>query len=129
MANASLKVTLSLSSTDLFDSISLAKTVTGTLTIDGDNRQGLTTMKTSTSFDDINVNALGGSTGGGKKAYVYAKNLDATDDLIFADDGDQIFARLSPGEFFFYPTADNTKIQVKSSANTPSVEFLLLEVD
>ena len=129
MANASLKVTLSLSSTDLFDSISLAKTVTDTLTIDGDNRQGLTTMKTSTSYDDINVNALAGSTGGGKKAYVYAKNLDATDDLIFADDGDQIFARLSPGEFFFYPTADNTKIQVKSSANTPSVEFLLLEVD
>ena len=129
MANASLKVTLSLASTDLFDSISLAKTVTDTLTIDGDNRQGLTTMKTTTSYDDINVNALSGSTGGGKKAYVYAKNLDATDDLIFADDGDQEFARLSPGEFFFYPTADNTKIQVKSSANTPMVEFLLLEVD
>ena len=129
MANASLKVTLSLASTDLFDSISLAKTVTDTLTIDGDNRQGLTTMKTTTSFDDINVNALSGSTGGGKKAYVYAKNLDATDDLIFADDGDQEFARLSPREFFFYPTADNTKIQVKSSANTPMVEFLLLEVD
>ena len=129
MANASLKVTLSLSSTDLFDTISLSKTVTDTLTIDGDNRQGLTTMKTTTSYDDINVNALGGSTGGGKKAYVYAKNIDSTDDLIFADDGDQIFARLSPGEFFFYPTADNTKIQVKSSANTPSVEFLLLEVD
>ena len=129
MANASLKVTLSLASTDLFDSISLAKTVTDTLTIDGDNRQGLTTMKTTTSFDAINVNALSASTGGGKKAYVYAKNLDATDDLIFADDGDQEFARLSPGEFFFYPTADNTKIQVKSSANTPMVEFLLLEVD
>ena len=48
---------------------------------------------------------------------------------IFADDGDQVFARLAPGEFFFYPTADNTKIQVKSSANTPTVEFLLLEVD
>ena len=129
MATASLKVTLSLASTDLFDSISLSKTVSDALTIDGDNRQGLTTMKTTTSFDDINVNALSGSTGGGKKAYVYAKNLDATDDLIFADDGDQEFARLSPGEFFFYPTADNTKIQVKSSANTPMVEFLLLEVD
>ncbi len=129
MASATLNVTLSLSSTDLFDSINLSKTVTDALTIDGDNRQGLTTMKTSTSYDDINVNALAGSTGGGKKAYVYAKNIDSTDDLIFADDGDQVFARLSPGEFFFYPTADNTKIQVKSSANTPSVEFLLLEVD
>jgi len=129
MANATLKTTFSISSTDLFDTINLSKTVTDTLTIDGDNRQGLTTMITSTSYDDINVNALGGSTGGGKKAYVYAKNTDATDDLIFADDGDQIFSRLAPGEFFFYPTADNTKIQVKSSANTPTIEFLLLEVD
>ena len=129
MASATLNVTLSLSSTDLFDSISLSKTVSDALTIDGDNRQGLTTMKTSTSYDDINVNALAGSTGGGKKAYVYAKNIDSTDDLIFADDGDQIFAMLSPGEFFFFPTADNDKIQVKASANTPSVEFLLLEVD
>ena len=129
MANATLNVTFSISSSDLFDSISLSKTVSDALTIDGDNRQGLTTMKTSTSYDDINVNALAGSTGGGKKAYVYAKNIDSTDDLIFADDGDQIFARLAPGEFFFYPSADNTKIQVKSSANTPSVEFLLLEVD
>ena len=129
MANATLNVTFSLSSTDLFDTIILSKTVSDALTIDGDNRQGLTTMITSTSFDDINVNALAGSTQGGKKAYVYAKNIDATDDLIFADDGDQEFARLSPGEFFFYPSADNTKIQVKSSANTPTVEFLLLEVD
>ena len=129
MANASLNVTFSISSSDLFDSVNLSKTVSDALIIDGDNRQGLTTILTSTSYADINVEALSGSTQGGKKAYVYAKNIDATDDLIFADDGDQIFARLAPGEFFFYPTADNTKIQVKSSANTPTVEFLLLEVD
>ena len=129
MANATLKTTFSISSTDLFDTINLSKTVTDTLTIDGDNRQGLTTVKTSTSYLDMTVEALSGSTGGGKKAYVYAKNLDSTDDLIFADDGDQIFARLSPGEFLFYPSADNTKVQVKSSANTPLCEYLLLEVD
>ena len=129
MANATLNVTLSLSSSDLFNTVNLSKSVSDAVVIDGDNRQGLTTMVTSTSYADINVEALSGSTQGGKKAYVYAKNTDPTDDLIFADDGDQIFARLSPGEFFFYPTADNTKIQVKSSANTPRVEFLLLEVD
>ena len=129
MANATLKATFSISSTDLFDTINLSKTVTDTLTIDGDNRQGLTTVKTSTSYLDMTVEALSGSTGGGKKAYVYAKNLDSTDDLIFADDGDQIFARLAPGEFLFYPSADNTKVQVKSSANTPLCEYLLLEVD
>lgn len=129
MANATLNVTLSLSSSDLFNTVNLSKSVSDAVVIDGDNRQGLTTMVTSTSYADINVEALSGSTQGGKKAYVYAKNTDSTDDLIFADDGDQEFARLSPGEFFFYPTADNTKIQVKSSANTPRVEFLLLEVD
>ena len=129
MANATLKSTFTISSTDLLDTVNLSKTVNASITIDGDNRQGLTTMKTSTGYADIKVEALAGSTQGGKKAYVYAKNTDATDDLIFADDGDQIFARLSPGEFLFYPTADNTKVQVKSSANTPTVEFLLLEVD
>ena len=129
MANATLNVNFSLSSSDLLNTVNISKTVSDALTIDGDNRQGLTTMVTSTSYADINVEALSGTTQGGKKAYVYAKNTDATDDLIFADDGDQIFARLSPGEFLFYPSADNTKIQVKSSANTPRVEFLLLEVD
>lgn len=129
MANATLNVTFSISSTDLFSSVNLSKTVTDAVTIDGDNRQGLTTMVTSTSYADINVEALSGSTQGGKKAYVYAKNTDTTVDLIFADDGDQIFARLAPGEFLFYPTADNTKIQCKSSSGTPTVEFLLLEVD
>jgi len=129
MANATLNVNFSLSSSDLLNTVNLSKTVSDALTIDGDNRQGLTTMVTSTAYADINVEDLSGSTQGGKKAYVYAKNTDATDDLIFADDGDQVFAMLSPGEFLFYPTADNTKIQVKSSANTPRVEFLLLEVD
>ena len=129
MANATLKATFSISSTDLFDTVNLSKTVTDSLTIDGDNRQGLTTVKTSTSYLDMTVEALSGSTGGGKKAYVYAKNLDSTDDLIFADDGDQVFAMLAPGEFLFYPSGDNTKVQVKSSANTPLCEYLLLEVD
>jgi len=129
MANATLKATFSISSTDLFDSVNLSKTVTDSLTIDGDNRQGLTTMTTSTSYADINIEALAGTTGGGKKAYVYAKNLDSTIDLLFADDGNTAFAKLAPGEFMFYPTADNTKIQVKSASGTPTVEFLLLEVD
>jgi hypothetical protein len=130
MANATLKATFSISSTDLFDSINLSKTVTDSLTIDGDNRQGLTTVKTASgAYLDLTIEAIAGSTQGGLKAYVYAKNLDSTDDLIFADDGDQVFARLSPGEFLFYPSGDNTKVQVKSSANTPLCEYLLLEVD
>ena len=130
MANATLKSTLSISSTDLLDSVNLSKTVNASLTIDGDNRQGLTTVKTSTSYQNLTVEDLSGSTGGGKKAYVYVKNTDATDDLILADDNGtpQVFARLAPGEFCFYPTADNDTVKVKSSANTPICEYLILEV-
>jgi hypothetical protein len=127
---ATLNATFSISSTDLFDSVNLAKTVSKALSIDGDNRQGLTVVKTAAGADlPLAVEALSGTTGGGKKAYFYAKNLDATDDLIFKDDGDVIFAKLSPGEFMFYPSADNTTIKVRSSANTPLLEYLLLEVD
>jgi hypothetical protein len=127
---ATLNATFSISSTDLFDSVNLAKTVSKALSIDGDNRQGLTVVKTAAGADlPLAVEALSGTTGGGKKAYFYAKNLDATDDLIFKDDGDAVFAKLSPGEFMFYPSADNTTIKVRSSANTPLLEYLLLEVD
>ena len=65
MANATLNVTFSISSSDLFDSVNLSKTVSDALIIDGDNRQGLTTILTSTGYADINVEALSGSTQGG----------------------------------------------------------------
>jgi len=129
MANATLKATFSISSTDLFNSVNLSKTVSKDLTINGDNRQGLTTMTTSTSYADINIEDLSGTTGGTKKAYVYAKNLDSSIDLIFGDDGDAVIAMLAPGEFMFYPTAFNTKVRVKSASGTPMVEFLVLEVE
>ena len=125
MANASLKATLTISSTDLLDSVNLSKTLSSVLTIDGDNRQGLTTIKTSTTFQNLSIENFSGAI---KKAYLYIKNTDATDALILADDGAVVFARLEPGEFCFYPSADNTTVQVKASANTPGCEFFALEV-
>ena len=126
---ATLNSTFSLSSTDLFDSVNISKTVSKALTIDGDNRQGLTVVKTTTSLMALTVENLSGATGGTLKAYVYIKNLDTVDNIIIADDGDATFATLSPGEFCFYPSAANTTVKVKSSANTPLVEYLILEVD
>jgi len=127
---ATLNATFNISSTDLFDSVNISKTVTKALTIDGDNRQGLTVVKTANDADlPLTVENLSGTTGGGKKAYIYAKNLDSTADLIFKDDGDAVFAKLSPGEFMFYPSADNTTIKVRGSAGTPLCEYLILEVD
>ena len=109
---ATLNATFSISSTDLFDSVNISKTATKALTIDGDNRQGLTVIKTSTTLMGLVV-----------------ENLDTAADILIADDGGTTFAILSPLEFCFYPSADNTTVQVKSSAGTPLVEYLLLEVD
>jgi|TARA_R110000822_G_scaffold301681_2_gene425637 hypothetical protein len=127
---ATLNATFSVSSTDLFDSVNIAKTVSKALTINGDNRQGLTVVKTANDADlPLTIENLSGTTGGGKKAYIYAKNLDATADLVFKDDGDEPFAKLAPGEFMFYPSADNTTVKVRGSAGTPLCEYLILEVE
>ena len=118
---ATLTPTLKLTSSDVMtDTLSLS--TTDSLTISGDV-VGISRVALSTG--DLTLLAAASYT----KSYVYLKNPDTTDSLIFADDGDQIFCRLAPGEFAFYPTADNTKIQCKSTANTPIVEFMLLEVD
>ena len=64
---ATLNATFSISSADLFDSINISKTVSKALTVDGDNRQGLTVIKTSTSLMGLTVVNLSGTTGGGNK--------------------------------------------------------------
>ena len=52
---ATLNATFSISSTDLFDSVNISKTATKALTIDGDNRQGLTVIKTSTTLMGLKI--------------------------------------------------------------------------
>ena len=95
-------------------------------TVTGSDRQGLTVSEIGTSYQAITTSALTGTSGGGKKAYVYIKNLSGTGgpDVIIADDGGQIFARLDYGEFCFYPSADNVGVQVKSSEGTCNIEYM-----
>tara|TARA_R110000824_G_scaffold361127_1_gene548879 strand:- start:3702 stop:4175 length:474 start_codon:yes stop_codon:yes gene_type:complete len=95
-------------------------------TVTGTDRQGLTVALIGTSYQPITTSALTGTSGGGKKAYVYIKNLSGTGgpDVIIADDGGQIFARLDHGEFCFYPSADNVGVQVKSSEGTCTIEYM-----
>jgi hypothetical protein len=127
---ATLNSTFSISSTNLFDSINISKTVSKALTIDGDNRQGLSVVTIpNDALMALTVENLSGTTGGTKKAYVYIKNLDSTAVVTVADDGDATFAMLDPGEFLFYPSAFNTTVKVQASAGTPLVEYLILEVD
>ena len=134
---ATVNVTLSLSSTDLFAKQTVSFTETDSLSPAGDQMLvGRLVTTGSGTEDNISLKALDGTD---DRAYVFLHNLSSTTGEYVkiglcathgtdSTTGDW-FSVLGPGEFFFYPTADNTKIQVKSSANTPTVEFLLLEVD
>ena len=142
---ATVNVTLSLSSTDLFAKQNLSFTETDILAPAGDQQLvGRLYTTGSGTEDGIATKAIAGT---GQRCYVFLHNLstttgeyikisarraafgtDSTDELIIADDGNAIFMRLAPGEFTFYPSADNTQIQCKSSANNPVVEFMILEV-
>jgi hypothetical protein len=93
-------------------------------TVTGSDRQGLTVAEIGTSYQAISTSPFTGTSGGGKKAYVYIKNLSGGPDVIIADDGGQIFARLDVGEFCFYPSADNVGVQVKSSEGTCTIEYM-----
>ena len=95
-------------------------------TVTGKDRVGLTIKEATTSYMNLMSESLDGTTEGGKKAFVYIRHISTnpTRDLILADDGSQIFSRLRRGEFMFYPTADNTNIQVKSSAGTVFFEYM-----
>lgn len=95
-------------------------------TVTGTDRQGLTVAEIGTSYQALTTSPFTGTSGGGKKAYVYIKNLTGAGgpDVIIADDGGQIFARLDRGEFCFYPSADNVGVQVKSSEGTCNIEYM-----
>ena len=108
---ATLTPTLTLSSTDA-SSDSLSITVTDTLTVTQPN-VGLS-RKTITVSDDQELvdEAVAGM------FYFYAKNLDATNFVILQTTASVQFARLSPGEFCFFPI--NTGAGLEARADTAS---------
>ena len=123
---------------------------TSTATITGDNDQSLTTIKCTTSYKDLNAATIAGTTLGGKACWWYIKNAEpggrhvsegltvtvggvvvsgpaaegTITDIIIADDGDQIIARLAPGEWMWFCSGDNTKLQAKTAEGSCKCEYM-----
>ena len=115
---ATLTPTLTLYSTDVA-SDTLDFTVTDSLTVAaaGPN-QGLS-RKTITTADDQELVDEG--TAG--VYYFYAKNTDATNFVILQTTGSVQYARLSPGEFAFFPVNDGNGLEARADTASCILEY------
>ena len=132
---ATVNVTLSLSSTDLFAKQTISFTETDTLSPAGDQTiVGRLVTTGSGTEDNIALKALDGTN---DRAYVFLHNLSTTSGEYVkiglcsthgtdSTTGD-FFAVLGPGEFMFMPTGDMQDLDIEAAAGNPVVEYVLME--
>ena len=113
---ATLTPTLTLSSTDAFSDV-LNFSVTDSLTTTSPS-QGLTT-KTITTADNQELVDDGVS----GVFYFYAKNNDSTNFIILQTTASQQYARLSPGEFCFFPINDGNGLEARADTASCIIEY------
>ena len=113
---ATLNATLTLSSTDALSDV-LSFTVTDELTVtaptQGLSRQTITTADDQELVDD----AVSGV------KYFYAKNLDSTNFVILQTTASVQYARLSPGEFAFFPVNDSNGLEARADTASCILEY------
>ena len=113
---ATLNATLTLSSTDV-TSDTLSMTVTDSLTTTtpsiGISRVTITTADNQELVDD-------GTSG---VFYFYAKNTDSTNFVILQTVASQQYARLSPGEFCFFPVNDGNGLEARADTASIVLEY------
>ena len=132
---ATVNVTLSLSSTDLFAKQNISFTETDVLSPAGDQTiVGRLVTTGSGTEDNIALKALDGTN---DRAYVFLHNLSTTSGEYVkiglcsthgtdSTTGD-FFAVLGPGEFMFMPTGDMQDLDIEAAAGNPVVEYILME--
>tara|TARA_R110002012_G_scaffold260418_1_gene442102 strand:+ start:1973 stop:2386 length:414 start_codon:yes stop_codon:yes gene_type:complete len=132
---ATVNVTLSLSSTDLFAKQTLSFTETDALSPAGDQMLvGRLVLTGSGTEDNISLKALDGTN---DRAYVFLHNTSTTSGeyvkigLCSAHGTDSAsgdwFSVLGPGEFMFMPISDMQDIDLEPQSGTPVVEYILME--
>jgi len=115
---ATLKPTLSLSSTDA-TSDALSFSVTDTLTVaDAGPNQGLSKITITTADNQELVDE---ATSG--VFYFYAKNTDSTNFVILQTTASVQYARLSPGEFCFFPVNDGNGLEARADTASCILEY------
>tara|TARA_R100000781_G_scaffold9522_4_gene8276 strand:- start:14 stop:382 length:369 start_codon:yes stop_codon:yes gene_type:complete len=115
---ATLTPTLGLVSTDA-TSASLSLSVTDTLTVDNAGPNQGISRKTITTAD--NQELVDEATSG--VFYFYAKNIDTTNFVVLQTTGSVQYARLSPGEFCFFPVNDGNGLEARADTASCVLEY------
>ena len=114
---ATISVALTLASTDA-SSDTLNFTVTDSLTVADSGNVGLSRVTITTADDQELVDdAVSGV------KYFYAKNLDSTNFVILQTTASVQYARLSPGEFAFFPINDGAGLEARADTASCILEF------
>mgnify|MGYP003140662368 CR=1 FL=1 len=113
---ATLTPSLTLTSTD-YGSDALSFTVTTNLSITnpsvGISRQIITTADNQELVDE----AVSGVN------YFYAKNMDSTNFVVLQTTASVQYARLSPGEFCFFPINDSVGLEARADTASCVLEY------
>ena len=113
---ATLTPTLTLSSADA-TSDALSITVTDILTITepsvGLSRQTITTADNQELVDEAVSGVF----------YFYAKNLDTSNFIILQTTASVQYARISPGEFCFFPINDGNGLEARADTASCIIEY------
>ena len=134
---ATVNVTLTLNSSDLFAKQNISFTETDTLSPAGDQKVIGRLYTTGSGTKDgltLNDKALDGTT---DRAYVFLHNTSSTTGeyvkigLCTAHGTDSTtgdwFAELGPGEFMFMPISDMQDVDIEAAAGYPAIEYVLME--
>ena len=114
---ATLTPTLTLASTDA-SSDTLNFTVTDSLTVADSGNVGLSRVTITTADDQELVDdAISGV------FYFYAKNIDTTNFVVLQTTASVQYARLSPGEFCFFPINDGAGLEARADTASCVLEF------
>ena len=113
---ATLNATLTLASTDA-TSDALSMTVTDSLTTTtpsiGISRVTITTADNQELVDEATSGVF----------YFYAKNMDLTNFVILQTTASVQYARLSPGEFAFFPVNDSNGLEARADTASCILEY------
>ena len=134
---ATVNVTLTLNSTDLFAKQNVSFTETDVLAPAGDSKILGRLYTTGSGTQDaltLDNKALDGTN---DASYIFLHNLSTTTGEYIkvglrsavgtASTGGDWFAVLGPGEFMFMPISDMQGIDVEPATGNPTVEFLLFD--
>ena len=114
---ATLTPTLKLQSTDATSDAAFSVIVTDTLTVEppqvGMSRITITTADNQEIVDEATSGVF----------YFYARNIDSTNFVVLQTTGSVQYARLSPGEFCFFPVNDGNGLEARADTASCVLEY------